>query len=51
LKLANIEKSIMRLVEDAKATLGVDENDAIILLRHYKWNLEKLQEAWFNHDT
>ena len=51
LQLTDIEKTLMNLVKDAKETLGVNDNDAIILLRHYKWNLEKLQEQWFSVDT
>ena len=28
--------------------MGVGDNDAILLLRYFKWNLEKLQEQWFS---
>lgn len=31
--------------------MGVSENDAILLLRHFKWNLERLQEKFFSDDS
>ncbi len=49
-KLENIEKVQWNLVNDARETLGVNDDQAITLLRYFKWNLEKLQESWFADD-
>ena len=50
-KLENIAKTQERIVADARDTLGLTDDQAIIMLRVYKWNLEKLQEAWFSTDN
>ena len=40
-----------KVVEETKEILGLSEDDAITALKHYNWNLEKLQEQWFDNEA
>jgi fibronectin type 3 domain-containing protein len=50
-KLENIAKTQQRMVIDVKETLGLTDDEAVVMLRAYKWNIEKLQEAWFTSEN
>jgi ariadne-1 len=34
-------------VNEISDMLGLSEDDAISILRHFKWNIDKLQNEWF----
>lgn len=36
-----------KLIENIIELLGINEDDAITSLKHFEWNVEKLEEKWF----
>jgi hypothetical protein len=34
-------------VNEVSDLLGLSEDDAIAVLKHFKWNMDKLQNEWF----
>jgi len=37
----------MEKVNEVKELLGLNSDQAIAVLRYYKWDLDKLQNQWF----
>jgi len=39
-----------KVIEETIEVLGLSEDDAITALKHHDWNIEKLQEKWFDNE-
>jgi len=37
-------------IEEVSDLLGLSEDQAILVLRHFKWNMDKLQNQWFSQE-
>ena len=44
----DIESRQNKIIEETTELLGLPPDDAIIVLRYYKWNQDKLNEHWFD---
>ena len=49
--IEHIEKRINEKVSEIKDVLGMNADQAIAVLRHFKWNMDKIQNEWFNNDN
>lgn len=45
-----IHERQMQKVEEIKDLLGLNADKAILVLRHFKWDLDKLQNNWFEKE-
>jgi ariadne-1 len=49
--IEHIEKRINEKVAELKDVLGMTPDQAIAVLRHFKWNLDKIQNEWFEKEN
>ena len=49
--IENIEKRINEKVSELKDVLGMNADQAIAVLRYFKWNMDKIQNEWFVDDN
>lgn len=40
----------MEKVNEVRELLGLTADQAILVLRYYKWNFDKLQNEWFENE-
>jgi uncharacterized OsmC-like protein len=40
----------MEKVEEIKDLLGCTSDNAVMILRHFKWDVDKLQNNWFEQE-
>lgn len=45
-----IHERQMQKVDEIKDLLGVNPDKAILILRHFKWDIDKLQNNWFEKE-
>ena len=43
----NIEKRLNEKISELTELLGLSKDDAIATLRHFKWDMDKIQNSWF----
>jgi len=45
--LEEIQETIDKLITDVSESLNVSMGDAVVLLRHFKWDMNKLSDEWW----
>ena len=46
----SIAGRIMEIVQEVKELLGLTVDEAIAVLRFFKWNMDRLQNEWFEKE-
>eukprot|EP00397_Hematodinium_sp_SG-2012_P020182 GEMP01020779.1.p1 GENE.GEMP01020779.1~~GEMP01020779.1.p1 ORF type:complete len:593 (+),score=132.02 GEMP01020779.1:24-1781(+) len=46
----DLQRRVSIAIEAARDLLGVDVDSAYVLLRHFRWDLARLQEEWFDNE-
>lgn len=49
MEIKELKKFMQRQIDESKDLLGIDNDDHIIaILRHFEWNIQRLQDTWFS---
>ena len=43
-----IRTALMKKLEEVQELFAMDSDDLMIIIRHYRWNEDKMQQEWFN---
>jgi hypothetical protein len=44
----NIEKRLDEKIQEIVDLLGISKDEAVATLRYFKWDMDKIQNAWFD---